>query len=502
MPMETAILRIALVPALVVMVALGILYGRYRSWPPSQWRRRVLRHRAELRSQLRKLRADRHSADLRLRESFFRQHLRSIPLERLDEFPRIGPATITRLHEAGRQHLADMDDAPFHNITGIGPSRVKDLTAAVQKLLQEARSRFDARGCPEAQEYHRQRAARDQEIAALDETLRATEALAGQTREATFWNYLLHRGRHGLTDSVMGRPLPTLREKELAPAAAPAVAVPVAPPVAAVATVAAEPSSQPASFPPAGLAPAPAPPPAAHEAPAHPWLPKLRAYVGFAFAVAKADGRIAQAEKKVIREFLAGKFGHDTVLVRHIDPLMERIEAAVPAVDQALEDVRSVTTGAETNELYELAERIADAAGERNQRERDVLARIAAAFGRTPVISPAPPTEPERPVAAPPALPAQPAPAPRELLEIEPGVELTADLIRRRFTLLAEKLDPAKAAALGPEFAKLADDKRVRLRAAAEALISPFGVPLDPPAAPPPPDDLRHNPDLDAVFGA
>jgi hypothetical protein len=88
------------------------------------------------------------------------------------------------------------------------------------------------------------------------------------------------------------------------------------------------------------------------------------------------------------------------------------------------------------------------------------------------------------------------------VLEIEPGVELSAELIRRRFALLTDKLDPAKATALGPEFARLADQKRAAVRAAAEALIAPFGVPLDPPAAPPPPADPRHNPDLDDVFGA
>ena len=47
----------------------------------------------------------------------------------------------------------------------------------------------------------------------------------------------------------------------------------------------------------------------------------------------------------------------------------------------------------------------------------------------------------------------------------------------------------------------MADRKRADLRRAAEALIAPFGVPLDPPAAPPQPADLRHNPDLDDVFG-
>ena len=72
--------------------------------------------------------------------------------------------------------------------------------------------------------------------------------------------------------------------------------------------------------------------------------------------------------------------------------------------------------------------------------------------------------------------------------------------MRRRFTLLSERLDPSRAATLGPEFAALAAEKRDRVRRAAEALMARFGEPLEK-AAPPPPADLRHNPDLDDVFG-
>jgi hypothetical protein len=173
--------------------------------------------------------------------------------------------------------------------------------------------------------------------------------------------------------------------------------------------------------------------------------------------------------------------------------------------------------------MYAWAESVADAAGERNQRETELLTRIAAAFGmnRSPVAEmPLPPEEPEpAPVApkrrllpdwvavdlapAPPA-PAEPTPAPgdpRQLLEIDPGAAVTADLVRRQFRKLSERLDPAKMAALGREFADMAEVKRRQLRIAAEALIAPLGESLDLPD-PPPSADLRHNPDLDDVFGA
>jgi hypothetical protein len=81
-----------------------------------------------------------------------------------------------------------------------------------------------------------------------------------------------------------------------------------------------------------------------------------------------------------------------------------------------------------------------------------------------------------------------------------PDAPLDADLIRRRYANLTDKLDPAKAAAFGPEFARMAEQKRAAVRAAAEALIAPFGEPLEKPAAPPP-TDIRENALLDDVFG-
>ncbi|HYH69337.1 MAG TPA: hypothetical protein VD866_31880, partial [Urbifossiella sp.] len=120
------------------------------------------------------------------------------------------------------------------------------------------------------------------------------------------------------------------------------------------------------------------------------------------------------------------------------------------------------------------------------------LGRIAAALG---VVAPKP-RLPE-PVHEPaPTLPVDH----RAVLEIPPGVPLDADLIRRRYANLTDKLDPAKAAAFGPEFARMAEQKRAAVRAAAEALIAPLGEPLEKPV-PPAPTDIRANALLDDVFG-
>jgi uncharacterized tellurite resistance protein B-like protein len=240
----------------------------------------------------------------------------------------------------------------------------------------------------------------------------------------------------------------------------------------------------------------------------------MRALVGFGFMVAKTDGRVAQSERKAIRAFLDQLFGHDPNLRRNIDPLMEQFGKNTPTEGDALAMVRAQVPLAERMPVYRWAEQIADAAGGRNKKEREALARIETGLelgvrGQAP--SPPPPAparspEPKAPTpppTVPAASPARPQAEPdhRATLEIARETPLGPELIRRRFQSLTEKLDPARAAAFGPEFVQMAEQKRARIRAAAEALIAPFNEPLEKPV-PPPPTDLRHNPDLDDVFGA
>jgi hypothetical protein len=88
------------------------------------------------------------------------------------------------------------------------------------------------------------------------------------------------------------------------------------------------------------------------------------------------------------------------------------------------------------------------------------------------------------------------------VLEIDPAVPLSADLVRRQYHLLRERYVPEKLAPFGPDFVALARAKRAAVEAAANDLLGSLGARLE--DAPPPaaPRDLRDNPDLDAVFGA
>jgi uncharacterized tellurite resistance protein B-like protein len=238
-----------------------------------------------------------------------------------------------------------------------------------------------------------------------------------------------------------------------------------------------------------------------------PGLAKLKALTRFGLMVAKADGRVTQAERMAVREYLEHKFGGDPVLIRHIDVTMEEVGKSIPSEADAMAGAVGAVAEGERMEVYVWAELIADATGKRNTKETELLGRLRAVLAPSLVGLGFPP-----PLAGGggESLLVPPSPggrgvkgegektSPRAILDIAADTELTVELIRRRYALLSEKLDPAKAAAMGAEFAKLAEDKRAALRAAGEELLKPFGEPLEKPE-PPAPAEMRHNPLLDEL---
>ena len=252
-------------------------------------------------------------------------------------------------------------------------------------------------------------------------------------------------------------------------------------------------------------------------------LHSIPALARFGLMVAKADGYISDPERSAVRAFLATLFGHDAILSQHIDSILFAAQKAIPSETVAIAEVVECTSPDKRRAIYLATEKIAEAWLPRNQSEIDTLQRVAIAFGMEPtapkielapqianvVRLPTPPNpEATRRVAE--AFPSQKVTPPkslfafgdpRKLLEIEPKMQLSVELIRRRFAMLSEKTNPKRAAAFGPEFVALAEKHLAELQAAAESLIAPFGVPLVARVAPPTPPDMRHNPDLDDVFG-
>ena len=236
-----------------------------------------------------------------------------------------------------------------------------------------------------------------------------------------------------------------------------------------------------------------------------------RAYVRLAVAAALSCGHFGPAERAIVREFLARNGRRSADAIAQFNYAIDLAVEDATKLHIAADTVRPMTSYSEKLELFELVGRIVDATGTRSPKGNEALAEVGAIFGfdsplsrLSRIITQVPLTSQPSPLplvitTRPPVVTAPIDP--RTVLELPLRAELSVDLIRRRFAVLTDKLDPAKAAALGPEFAAMAERKLAELRAAAEALIAPFGEPLDSPSAPPAPTDLRHNPDLDDAFG-
>jgi uncharacterized tellurite resistance protein B-like protein len=467
--------------ALIVAV-FGFFYLRFLRTPARVWKGRLLSVRTTLEERLRSARrtiAEIDAEPPNLRQEYLDRHLRGLSVDSLIGYPGIGPGTVSKLRDAGITSIDATLKVRLEDIGGIGPSRGTELIKAVKQVRQDAVSRFEAGACPEAvayaQEVARRKAEGQQRRAAAEAAVRTAEVglahLAERSRVAagiSFWGYLTGKPVPGLTDSVMAESFDAPAPPEL-----PVAKFDAPPPVV--------------ENPP----PPPAPPPQVTP------FDRLQAATRFGFAVAKADGRIAASERKQIRVFLERRYARDPELAGRLDGLLQAVEAEVPALGDALGEVRQTIPPAEWPALYQFAAAVADAAGVRNTREIECLARVAEALKveTTPV---APPAAPPVPVATPQA--AVTDAEARAILEIAADVPLSADLVRRQYRLLTDRFDPSKFAGHGAEFTSMAAEKRARVEQAARHLLAEYNEPLEVPTAPAPADP-RHNPDLDALFG-
>jgi len=432
---DAALLIFALL--LLAGVILTLLFLRYRHSPAVLWHARVLRRRSELVAHKAEvLAATSSSAVNQLGQELFTRYLRTIPVSALGTQPGIGPATVDKLQSVGWQTLTDVRPNALDTLPGLGPAKAAEVRAAVKKVTADARGRFDAGACPEGVEFRKRAAemaaterAKDDErlrqASAIDEAIAKLDRLAVIAKDVSFWNSLFYQKVPGLTDAVLHAELPDLAP--LSPGGRGVGSEGVAPVTA-----------------PSPPTPLPRKPDSDESGGRGEQLPvvvaRMRAICRFGFLVARADGRVAKAEKAALRDHLGRVFASDAVALRFIDPEMEKAENAT--LDEA--DVTAAVQSfppAERRELLELARRIAAAAGQTSAKEQQLLARLQAALGEpAPAIAPAP-------VAASPPTP------------------------------------PA--------------DSRHN-----PDLDAVFGAPTEPPPpAPPPTADLRHNPDLDAVFG-
>jgi uncharacterized tellurite resistance protein B-like protein/predicted flap endonuclease-1-like 5' DNA nuclease len=504
----------------VVLLLFGLLYSRYRNTPAARWKARVRAAVAEQEARVRLARrelatlAD-NADDRALRNDFLGRQLEVVAVEELARYPGIGPVTVSRLREAGLATVAACMRVRLSAIPGIGPVREKDLKDALKQIRRDAESRFDAGASSQAAafraEVKQREAGRDRRRQVADAELRSAESALASLRErarladgVSFFGHLMGHRPSGLTDEVITEPPalpvkpPTLPVGEQAPAEPEALATATPTPVGQVSeSVRSDAESRPL---PAGSALAhasgsagPAPLPLA-EAPS---LARLRTVLGFGFSVAKADGRIAAAERKQVRAFAERRYTTPDLALR-LDAILAEVEANLPTLGDALREIKQTIPAEGWPDLYQFAVSVTDAAGERNTREVECLARVSEELGigvkppPAPMPAPMVATEPHAPLAEPEC---------RTALEIAPETPLSVELIRRQYRLLSDRFAPEKFASHGPEFVRMAADKRDRAERAARHLLAGYNEPLEAPT-PPPPQDLRHNPLLDEFFGA
>ncbi|OAI46729.1 hypothetical protein AYO44_10820 [Planctomycetaceae bacterium SCGC AG-212-F19] len=521
---------VCLILALVLASFFLYFYLPYRRAPEKRWRDAVVRsHRAAAArlatatSELRRL-PQRHELEKQsLAQGALDLYLRGISVRELEAYPGIGPATVGRLEVGGYKNIASLRTARIR-VKGLGVKRLADVKSAVGQLASQAAGRFQAGAWRESQELATRLKEIDTRYAELEcraqgrangaaDVLRQLEKASALARQITFWHYVRNDRAGVVSPEILQRPLPDLgaaiaaAEQAALQAHQSRTATDNSPPV--LNAPSAVPSDRLVNPAPSSLQPSSAS--SANGVPNTPSAAEtaetlLETTIAFAYAVARTDGSIAAKERAVIDEQFRGLYANDPALANRAKAFCAHYETAAIDVDASLRWIKERVPFPQREHLLKFACAIAEASGPMNQREIRLIDRTAREWGvpwTLPLTTPVMEAELVKPTAAPPAAAPQQSPIsdPRTLLEIDPKVPLTADLIRRHFHLLSSRLNPDKAEAMGREFLEMALSKREAIRAAAEALMQPFGEPLELPDAPANSADLRHNPDLDAMFG-
>lgn len=508
---------------LTTLVGWLVLYFRFGHSLEKRWANQVfhLLQDAEncIRSEnrhLRELKKERDAKARSLHEEAFAAHLCEYSVDELDVYSGIGPVTVGKLRAAGFVNLARLHRAQIH-VHGLGAKRLADIKNAIRNLLGKARSTFDDGNCRQAQvladqletlstRYDRLEARASTRAHAAEEFIGSLGECVKYAREVTFWRWFRPISKEALVPSeLIDASLPDLEaamrtaEQRIAQSET-AKRSSISTPRQTVPHVQA-PKHAPAS--------APKSEPKTQNATA---LVLMELTIQFAFGVARKDAPITRTECELIRQHLRQRYSYDRALLNRAETLCVHYETTAIDFERCLGEInRHFTTGHRTA-LMEFAGQIVTVSGKEASRTTPFLLHLAQSLDVPPLALPqreppaSPPlaiaSSPPAPLIAPPSKPAAPTKDEcRNLLEIPAETPLSADLVRRQWNLLSERVDPEKVASMGPEFVKLAQAKLATLRQAAESLLEAMGEKLETQPSPPPVQDLRHNPDLDDVFG-
>ena len=347
------------------------LYRAYQATDAFKRANGIRREDARLRSELRVAETPPAGVPAEaIRADGYRDCLRGVSIDALKSHPGVGGVTVQRLADAGYRTLFDADGRltqPTFHVPGIGPSRVGEVVAAARAELRKQRQDFDDGANPFARraaaEVARLTAQRDATLARDGATAARLRLALGDlqprltaARNVTFLAFLRHRR------ASPDQPWPCDPALDAPPPRPMAVAKLLPPLAAPDLPIARRPE------------PVPVAPGTTPRFPAN-----VEAVATLLFGVARADGRLAAAERAAVRRGLAKFFESDSVLVRYIDPALERLAAAPLDIDAALRFAGTLARH-DRDLLRQCADDVGGATGTRHAAKAQMIERLRQAL--------------------------------------------------------------------------------------------------------------------------
>lgn len=233
---------------------------------------------------------------------------------------------------------------------------------------------------------------------------------------------------------------------------------------------------------------------------------KMEFSVQFAFVVARLDGTLSPSAKKLIHEYFQHQYAGESALCNRAKAFCTHLEKAPIRFENGISQFQQLFTAEERSRLFSLAGRILQTSDRESNKAVAFLQKMAWDLKTSFFLEKTPAKNPEPLTPVPQPLPPSQTPGATSkddylrILEIDPSLTISADLVRRQFNYFCGKYAPDKAASLGGEFVEMMEKRRQEVKMAATALLEELGEGLESPTFLQP-KALRENRDLDEVFG-
>ena len=237
-------------------------------------------------------------------------------------------------------------------------------------------------------------------------------------------------------------------------------------------------------------------------------LTELDFKVQFAFLVARLDGPLVTSAKNLIYNYFHNEYTDDTAQWNRAQALCAHYEkGSITSFENRIRLFQELFTADEGQRVLRLGARILQASSRECNKAGALLQKMAGdlkisfALENGSVNISEPPTGFLQPHPTYGTSAAKKKDDYLRILDIDPSLTISADLVRRQFNHYWEKFIPEKAASLGADVVQIMENKRQEVKMAATALLEELGEKLELPNDHQP-KPLRENRDLDEEFGA